>query len=237
MPSTPGEDAEADLESTLPAKSRGKTLGDLNVAEEAESIKTIAAEAGAHCLPLSSPNSIDVLVTLPYHNIAHFACHGVVSHTDPLQTCLVFQRPTDTAETKFVRDELKVLDILKFRRQIKNAYNHHLSLVYLSACSSASNHSIDMSEEPLHIAGVFQLAGYNNAIGTLWDSEDEVCIDIAKRFYNYLFKFERRNRKGKGRATDNGWGCAEALHLAVEEVRSQYWQAPSWWAPFVHWGT
>ncbi|KAF8465674.1 CHAT domain-containing protein, partial [Kalaharituber pfeilii] len=133
------------------------------------------------------PQSIDVLFRLPYYNIVHFACHGVVNHADPLQSCLIFQKPTDSTGTQFMRDELTVNDILKHRLD-ENDTQRRLRLVYLSACSSAANRCLEMSDEPLHMASVFLLAGFNHAVGTWWDSEDETCIEVAQKFYEYLFQ-------------------------------------------------
>ena len=54
-------------------------FGDLKVVEEADNIWATAEDAG---LPLPSPESANVLVTLPYYNIVHFACQGIVTHSD-----------------------------------------------------------------------------------------------------------------------------------------------------------
>lgn len=152
----------------------------------------------------------------------------------------MLQQAINASSTEFIRDELKVNDIMKARYHSKpTASQHEFRLAYLSACSSAANRCIDRSDEPLHIASVFQLAGFDNVVGTLWDTMDDVCIDIAGNFYRHLFEFEQINnsrgmREDKDRARK--LGCTEALHLAVAEARDKYWQAPFMWAPFVHWG-
>jgi len=62
-----------------------------------------------------------------------------------------------------------------------------LGLAYLSACSSACDLSTDTAHRSLHLANCLQLAGFENVIGTLWDSYGDTCSEIASKFYDFLF--------------------------------------------------
>ncbi|KAF8461517.1 CHAT domain-containing protein [Kalaharituber pfeilii] len=242
MPRTPSDHAEAasdshhKLDDTPSYRTHGIMFAELDVATEADNITQSFKTAEVPCTLLDSPEPAMVLCSLAYHNIVHLACHGLVDSENPSKSCLVLQRPTDIEEKTFIRDELTLADIMKVRVAHNTTGSSLGRLAYLSACSSASNRCDGLDDESLHIAGVFQAAGFNNVVGTLWNSQDGVCIKVAISFYKYLFEIDKMNEKGKG--TGRKLGCADALHLAVEDVRNQneYWQAPYYWAPFVHWG-
>ncbi|KAF8453388.1 CHAT domain-containing protein, partial [Kalaharituber pfeilii] len=163
-----------------------------------------------------------VLERLPSHNIVHFACHGVVHATDPLASCLLLEKPAPQAGGTSVQDRLEVRDIIAVRPA--KDVSRPLRVAYLSACSSACDLSADAVNESLHIASTLQLAGFDNVIGTLWDSYDEACAEVAKQFYKFLLQEDV--------------GPAEALHMAVETVRREekYWSMPRAWAGFICWG-
>jgi CHAT domain-containing protein len=41
-------------------------------------------------------------------------------------------------------------------------------------------------DESIHLTSAFQLAGFQHVIGTLWEVEDRLCVDMAKRMYEFL---------------------------------------------------
>ncbi|KAF2185927.1 TPR-like protein [Zopfia rhizophila CBS 207.26] len=179
----------------------------------AESSEVIAAMglSLSKGLPMEHPNVASTLVQLQKCNIAHFACHGVSDPDDPSRSGLILQTVgTDTEEP---------------RQDILSA-----EIAYLSACSTAQNRVVRLSDEVLHVVSGFQIAGFRHVVGCLWPSDDSVCIDVAKLFYSELFR--------NGTARYNDRAVALALHKAVVKVRESdnYCKRPLRWAQYVHFG-
>lgn len=106
---------------------------------------------------------------------------------------------------------------------IKNA-----QLAYLSACSTADNASADLADESIHIASGFQLAGFSHVLGTLWESNDAGCRQVAVDFYRELFN---------GKAHGEGHAAVSiAFNLAVKKLRKRSLRQPILWASFIHTG-
>ncbi|XP_044714735.1 CHAT domain-containing protein [Hirsutella rhossiliensis] len=104
--------------------------------------------------------------------IFHFAGHGWAAK-DPLQSRLCLQdwktRP------------------LTVERLIETDFSSSLPfLAYLSACGTGKNSEHDSADESVHLAGMFQLAGFRHVVGTLWDVDDQVCVDMATMIYESL---------------------------------------------------
>ncbi|KFG86911.1 hypothetical protein MANI_024556 [Metarhizium anisopliae] len=60
-------------------------------------------------------------------------------------------------------------------------------LAFLSACGTGQildNRSVD---EGIHLTSAFQLAGFRHVIGTLWEVDDEMCVDMASMTYEFMF--------------------------------------------------
>lgn len=85
-------------------------------------------------------------------------------------------------------------------------------------------------DETLYVVSGFQVAGFRHVIGTLWPSDDDVCVRIAKSFYAELC------RNGTLLYTDRD--IAVALHKAVSVVSTSddYRKRPLHWAQYVHYG-
>ena len=58
-------------------------------------------------------------------------------------------------------------------------------LAFLSACSTARP-GCRLTDEAIHLASAFQLAGYRHVIGTLWPIGDQHAVDIADDIYTAL---------------------------------------------------
>ncbi|MGH4002480.1 MAG: CHAT domain-containing protein, partial [Pseudonocardiaceae bacterium] len=96
-------------------------------------------------------------------------------------------------------------------------------LAYLSACSTAQT-SLRIPDEAIHLASAFQLAGYRHVIATLWPLHDTLAAYAAQRFYQLLSD------------TPDAGPSATILHRLTRELRDQYPDQPSLWAPLIHSG-
>uniref|UniRef100_UPI0021BF4366 CHAT domain-containing protein n=1 Tax=Frankia gtarii TaxID=2950102 RepID=UPI0021BF4366 len=143
-----------------------------------------------------------VLGTLPAARWAHFACHGATEPADPSHSRLLL---TD--------QPLTVLDVTRLR--LADA-----QLAFLSACSTAMP-SGRLTDEAIHLASAFQLAGYRHVIATLWPIGDTVAGLLADEIYDAL--------SGPTPRTP-----AVAVHQTVRWVRGQWPDRPSWWASHIH---
>lgn len=85
-------------------------------------------------------------------------------------------------------------------------------------------------DEGLHVVSGFQVAGFRHVIGTLWPSDDDVCVKLQSQFYAELC------RDGTLLYTDRA--IAMALHKAVLVVSTSddYRKRPLHWAQYAHYG-
>ena len=168
---------------------------------------------------LEYPDVASVMARLQQCDIAHFACHGVSDPVDPSKSGLILQTATEEPRQ----------DILNVRIACQ-AHLAHAKIAYLSACSTAQNRAVRLSDEVLHVVSGFQVAGFRHVVGCLWPSDDHVCVEMAKSFYSEL------SQDGSIRYDDRT--VAYALHKAVVKIREsdQYRKRPLLWAQFVHFG-
>lgn len=160
--------------------------------------------------PTQNPSRMNVLKELPQCDFVHFACHGVSDSSDPSQSHLLL-----------LDGKLTVEDILD-THAIKPA------LAFLSACSTAQIRHSQSMDECLHIAGSFLMAGFEHVIGTLWETNDNICQEVACSFYRRLF------RKGKRKESDMlVLPVPETLHAVIDEIRQREYDLPLLWAGFV----
>jgi tetratricopeptide (TPR) repeat protein len=172
---------------------------------------------------LEHPDVRSVVAQLEECNVAHFACHGVSDPLDPSSSGLIL-RTVGTATEESRQDRLTV-------QEVSRADLSRAEIAYLSACSTAQNRAIQLSDEALHVVSGFQVAGFRHVVGCLWPSDDKVCVEVAKSFYSKL---------GLGQAAGSNIdrAAALALHRAVVKVRerSEYRKRPLLWAQYVHFG-
>ena len=161
---------------------------------------------------LSHPGHDQVLKALPGHAIAHFACHGVADWADPGASKLILR---DHQATPLTVREISALRLPDAR------------LAYLSACETSIT-SAGLADETVHIASAFQLAGYQNVVGSLWPVHDLVAADVSQEFYRQL--------TGDWASPPDTDRTAIALHEAVRAARDANRDFPIRWAPFVHFG-
>jgi len=143
-----------------------------------------------------------VLDRLPTARWTHFACHGTANPTDPSQSQLLL-----------ADQPLTVLDLT--RRHL-----HHAQLAFLSACETARP-GARLSDEAIHLASAFQLAGYRHVIATLWPINDTTAVDVAGSIYAALA---------------DSTAPAAAVHQTVRNLRDYLPRAPSVWASHLHTG-
>ncbi|KAH7186862.1 CHAT domain-containing protein [Fusarium oxysporum] len=167
-------------------------------------------------MPLKQPSANRVLEALRYFTIAHFACHGSSDLGDPSNSFLALQ-----GSDKRVPDKLNVQTISD--ANLENAW-----LAYLSACSTAEVKASNLADESLHLASSFQVAGFRHVIASMWPADDNICAQVATRFYSELLE--------KGGIYKGDKAVAAALQTAVTEVRSQNLQRPHLWAQYIHSG-
>ncbi|ROW02618.1 hypothetical protein VPNG_07837 [Cytospora leucostoma] len=115
----------------------------------------------------------DVLSALDNCKIFHFAGHGSTHPTDPLQSKLLLK--------DWQQDPLTVSSLLQADFGARPPF-----LAYLSACGTGQIRNEGSMDENIHLANAFQLAGVRHVVGTLWQVEDEVCVQIARRTYEFI---------------------------------------------------
>nr|WP_232295043.1 CHAT domain-containing protein [Parafrankia sp. EUN1f] len=155
---------------------------------------------------LSGPTAThdSVVAALRSRPWVHFACHGVSNPTAPSTSHLLLHD-----------DRLTVADIAALRLETAE-------FAFLSACST-SRPTTALTDETIHLASAFQLAGYRRVIATLWPIEDRSSAHISDAVYGFL--------------ADGGTDAtADALHAAVRRLRAAHPAKPSIWAAHIHVG-
>lgn len=146
---------------------------------------------------------------LPVHPWAHFACHGIGDLREPSSGRLLLSDHVDRPFT--------TLDVSRLRLE-------HAELAVLSACETTKP-ADQLPDEAIHITSAFQLAGFEQVIGTLWPVNDIV----AQRFTDQVYGILRKHGSG----LPDG---AMATHASTLALRDRYRSHPSLWSPFVHVG-
>ena len=97
-------------------------------------------------------------------------------------------------------------------------------IAFLSACQTAEGDK-DLPDEAVHLAAGMLAAGFKSVIATMWSISDGMAPKVTDGVYARLLK-DGKPELGK---------VAEALHYAVEEIRSRD-PADLEWVPFIHMG-
>jgi CHAT domain-containing protein len=158
------------------------------------------------------PTKQEVLALLPKHTIAHFSCHGFSDPADPSRSFLALHDHRTSPLTVASLAGIRLEDV---------------KLAYLSACTTAIAQAGQLREEAIHLATAFQLAGFPQVIGTLWNISDQQAPSIARDFYAQL---------ADGHGSVRTSCAARALHHAVLRARQAFPASPSLWAAYVHAG-
>lgn len=183
----------------------------------------------------------NVLSAMGNCQIFHFAGHGEVHPTNPLQSSLLLRDWQDEPFT--------VASLLE-----TNLSSNPPFLAYLSACGTGQILDDDSIDESIHLTNAFQLAGFRHVIGTLWSVDDEVCVEIAKMTYNTFSKGLRDDVVSQGlhdavRTLRDRWvnmaderfeqesravdGLREGRHAQLDDCEEL---GRPFWIPYVHFG-
>ncbi|KAH8895994.1 hypothetical protein GQ53DRAFT_681623 [Thozetella sp. PMI_491] len=195
-------------------------------------------------LRLPQPCVRDVLGQILHSQIVHFACHGSSDAEDPSRSHLMLQRDSDGDVVG--RPSVPVVDRLTIAKLAKVVAAHPVTgsdgsarIAFLSACSTAEVRTHGLSDEGLHMASAFQMAGFMEVVASLWSVDDDICVALAELFYSRLLGTkEPTNQRKVTKTEDLGIGrrAAEALRYAVMCLKANYPDSPFLWAPFVHFG-
>ncbi|KAK6533638.1 hypothetical protein TWF694_002573 [Orbilia ellipsospora] len=199
--------------------------------EEAEILKGLWLSVGLETIIPSRLETEEVLSALSTCNIFHFAGHGSFNPSDPSQSSLLLN--------DWQTCPLTVSKLWERRSQQNTPF-----LAYLSACSTGTSDG-KYVEEGINLTNAYQLAGFRHVVGTLWEVNDETCVDVAERFYELVLR--------DGLEDSN---VALALHEAVRALRNDSVESTSLrggidarngkvisgkrsnlhWIPYVHFG-
>jgi hypothetical protein len=188
------------------AMPRTPGAGDLPGAQAETSV--LRHRLGGRLTVLTGPQATHeaVLSALPHVRWVHFACHAVADPDDPSASRLLLadheQRP------------LTVTEVARLRLDDAEA-------AFLSACSTARP-GRRLTDEAIHLASAFQLAGYRHVIGTLWPVNDAAAVAIADDIYACVVSGTR--------------DMAGAVHMATRKLRNECPDTPWVWASHIHVG-
>lgn len=212
--------SEKVLNDGMLAVSMPTTPGRLALKAE-EELESIQKAGGFIPTYLTNPRKVDVVKALSEYGIIHFICHGTSIAEDPSSSALILGDQKASAAEPLTVKELSTIGFGKAR------------IAYLSACSTAENSSYKLSDESIHLAGAFQLAGFPHVIATFWEAKDRGAIPLAGLFYQNLARAVTELHTFKS----NHDVVAYAFHDALCKVRqNKSTRNPLCWAPFVHIG-
>ncbi|GKT97201.1 TPR domain containing protein [Colletotrichum tofieldiae] len=147
---------------------------------------------------MPSASQKDVLAALETCKIFHFAGHGGTHPMDPLQSRLLLNDWQDSP--------LSVASLLERNLQSISPF-----LAYLSACGTGQILDDRSVDESIHLTSAFQLAGFRHVIGTLWEVDDELCVDMARLTWEFM--------GDKGFSDES---VSRGLHYAMRTLRDQW---------------
>lgn len=140
----------------------------------------------------------DIVSQLPSCKFFHFAGHGHTDDSDPSESSLLLE--------DWESDPLAVANLLQM-----NLREHPPFLAYLSACGTGQVRLDRYLDESIHLISACQLAGFRHVIGTLWEVNDESCVEMARITYEEIM------RKG---ITDDS--VCLGLHKATRALRDRW---------------
>lgn len=184
------------------------------VPKEAAAVRRILPHGEDFVEPVRTPTTAAVLDELPHHAIAHFACHGVTDSEDPSRSQLLMP--------DYANDPLTIARLTSRHTHLGTA-----RLAYLSACATTVIDRLELLDEAIHLTGAYQLAGYPQVIGTLWEINDVFAPEVAEAFYLAL--------KAPDGSIDTTLG-AHALHDTIRALARADGGSPWLWAAYLHTG-
>jgi CHAT domain-containing protein len=117
----------------------------------------------------------------PNTEIIHFACHGILDRSIPLNSALVLSVPEDTSRAR----ENGLLQAWEVFEQVRI----DASLVVLSACDTALGQDV-RGEGMIGLTRAFQYAGARTVVASLWAVPDRSTAALMRRFHTSLSEGE-----------------------------------------------
>ncbi|CAH0051084.1 unnamed protein product [Clonostachys solani] len=139
-----------------------------------------------------------VMSRLRSSQVFHFAGHGTVDPLNPSRSFLFLE--------DWKKDPFTVAELLELNLQQGMPF-----LAYLSACRTGQIRDEESLDESVHLISAFQLAGFRHVIGTLWEVNDDICVDMANYAYQAMWN---------GRFTDRS--VCLGLHTAMRKLRDEW---------------
>lgn len=146
-----------------------------------------------------------VLPALARVTWAHFGCHATSDPAEPSGGLL--HLPSG--------EQLTVREICRTRPAAAR-------LAFLTACGTART-AERLANEAIHLSSAFLIAGFREAVGTLWEIESQDAQRVAAEFYQRV----------TGERPENP---AVALHHCARGLRQAQPGMPHTWAAYVHAG-
>jgi hypothetical protein len=172
---------------------------------EAARVATLLAP-WATVLPGDEAGVDPVLRALADHGWLHFSGHAEADLAQPSDSHLVL-----------ADGPLRIADLVGRRIAAEVAV--------LSACSINRTRP-DLTNEAVHIAAAFHLAGFRHVVGTLWPVADRVSLRLAGLLYPAVLD------QGRLRPEE----LPGALRDAVRGLRARWPGRPAAWAAYLHLG-
>jgi CHAT domain-containing protein len=167
---------------------------------------------------LIQPNAKQVLEQLKHCDMIHLpAMEYWTSQIIPTGNSYLVLQDLQNSQSTPKPDKLTVRQVSEV--SLKQARQD--CLLYLSACSTAENRALELSDKVIHLASGFQVAGFGHVIGSMGPSNDIICVEVAKGFYEQL--------KTHYNVQDSSKAIAAALHNSAMEVRSNLRRQPLFW--------
>ncbi|KAF4415863.1 30S ribosomal S17P [Fusarium acutatum] len=140
----------------------------------------------------------EVLSHLRNCRIFHVAGHGYNDTVDASKSQLYLK--------DWQADPFTVASLLEL-----NLHQEGPFLAYLSACGTGQIKSQQLFDEGIHLISAYQLAGIRHVIGTLWEVNDQSCVDMAAIVYEEI---------SKGNMSDDS--VCRGVHVATKAKRDQW---------------
>ncbi|KAK2773196.1 TPR domain-containing protein [Colletotrichum kahawae] len=172
---SPGTTSECESNAVL--VSMPETPGYMNLRHAKSEVTEVDKVCSLMGVPCEHPNENqqDVLTALRDCRVFHFAGHGDAHPTDPLQSHLLLKDHQS--------NPLTVGNLFETNLRSRQPF-----LAYLSACGTGEIQDPRAVDESIHLASAFQLAGFRHVVGSLWNVDDAVCVDVARFTYDAILE-------------------------------------------------
>ncbi|KAG4262827.1 hypothetical protein FPRO03_10190 [Fusarium proliferatum] len=180
--------------------SAGETLGHRRLAFADREVNVLRDICRQMKLEPVEPGPIreDVLSHLRKCKIFHFAGHGYTDTADPSKSQLYLK--------DWQTEPLTVASLLEL-----NLHREGPFLAYLSACGTGQIKSEKLFDEGIHLISACQLAGFRHVIGTLWEVNDQSCVDMAAIIYEEILRGDMSDET-----------VCRGVHVATKQKRDQW---------------